>query len=527
MRNMITHRRPSSRRGAALVLVLVALAIGLLLTATWLDGRRESMPIAERVSDATSARHAAASGLDLAIGTLDAEDDWRDAVESGRLDGAFDFEDATIGYELRDADHDGPIDSETLRIKIRSRAVVAGIAATCEGFMEFEAEAPVVDLGYGETAIIVEREIRILDRAAVLPWRDQDGSDTSPVVLGTLDGDPTDIEVGPEALLPSAETILVRDPRRRARAGSSTRTRELPDPLPPIAAPSLPEPDASRSGGRSVVRIDATPSSDLFHRAARIPQNATVEIRGDRTIRILRDLDIEAGARLVIDGGTLHLDVERDVDIRRAEILVGPTGRLVIRAGRRLRIQDAYVGDSRHDPDSIPENGMLPPDTSTTTDRIILTALPDAEILISGGSSVTGTILAPDAKTRVFDDAVVHGRMVASSVELRDDALLYARPDDGSVIGLTTIAGPHRDERGYLNPMLTTPDRGSLDVLEAIAEAIGIAVCATGSIAHPSEGSLEAHAACNENGIQRLRRDLRNDDQRSRMRWILVENPPR
>ena len=75
--------------------------------------------------------------------------------------------------------------------------------------------------------------------------------------------------------------------------------------------------------------------------------------------------------------------------------------------------------------------------------------------------------------------------------------------------------------------MLTTPDRGSLDVLEAIAEAIGIAVCATGSIAHPSEGSLEAHAACNENGIQRLRRDLRNDDQRSRMRWILVENPPR
>ena len=99
MKSHPNHPR-SAHRGVALVLVLVALAIGLLLTATWLDGRRESVPVAERVSDATSARHAAASGLDLAIATLDAEDDWRAAVEAGRLDGSFEFEDATLGFVL-------------------------------------------------------------------------------------------------------------------------------------------------------------------------------------------------------------------------------------------------------------------------------------------------------------------------------------------------------------------------------------------------------------------------------------------
>ena len=526
MKSHPNHPR-SAHRGVALVLVLVALAIGLLLTATWLDGRRESVPVAERVSDATSARHAAASGLDLAIATLDAEDDWRAAVEAGRLDGSFEFEDATLGFTLSNADDGGSIDSDTLRITIRSRAVVAGIAATCEGFMEFEPEAPIVDLGYGETAIIVDREIRILDRAAVLPWRDEDGSDTSPVVLGTLDGDPQGIELGPEALLPSAETILVRDPRRRARAETSNQTRELPESLPPLAAPNLPEPDASRSGGRQVIRIDSPPHQDLFHRAARIPQNATLRIQGDRTIKILRDLDIEAGARLVIDGGTLHLDVERDVDIRHAEILVGPTGRLVIRAGRRLRIDDAYIGDAAFGPEARAEVDMLPPDTKATADRIILTALPEAEILISGESLVTATIVAPDARARVVDDAVMYGRMVASRVELRDDALLYARPDDGSLIGLTTIAGPHRDEAGFLNPLLTSPDRNCPSVLQQIAESMGIAVCSAGSVAYPSDASLQAQADCIEDGLQRLREDLRSSNQRSRMRWILVENHER
>lgn len=44
------HRR--TPRGAALVLVLVALAIGLMMVATFLDGRRESVPVSVRISDA-------------------------------------------------------------------------------------------------------------------------------------------------------------------------------------------------------------------------------------------------------------------------------------------------------------------------------------------------------------------------------------------------------------------------------------------------------------------------------------------
>ena len=106
--------------------------------------------------------------------------------------------------------------------------------------------------------------------------------------------------------------------------------------------------------------------------------------RGDRTIKVLRDLDIEAGARISIDGGTLHLDVERDIDIRDAEILVGPTGRLVIRAGRRLRIDDAFVGDPAGREDSGIDAGMLPPESAAVAGRVVLTARPVDENIDAG-----------------------------------------------------------------------------------------------------------------------------------------------
>ena len=150
----------------------------------------------------------------------------------------------------------------------------------------------------------------------------------------------------------------------------------------------------------------------------------------------------------------------------------------------------------------------------------MLTTLPEAEIVLRGDSSVTGTILAPDAKVKMIDESVLHGRIVAKRAELRDAAILYARPDDGRVIGLTSIAGPHRDEDGFLHSLLTGSDRGDIRVLQQIAEELGMAVCATGSFAHPSETSIDARAECVNQGLQRMRRDLRNDDDCRRMRWI-------
>ena len=531
MNGLKTQCDPGPRRGAALLLVLVALAIGLLLTATWLDGRRESIPVAERVSDGTSARHAAAGGLELAIATLQAEDDWRAAVVEGRLDSPFAFDGASLGFTTIDADDREEVDSDTLRVTVRCRAVIEGLAATCERTVEFPPEESIVDLGFGETAIMVEREIRILDRAAVLAWRRPGAPDSGAVVMGTLDGDPDRIEVGPDSLLPSVETILVQDRRTPSRTMAS-RMRELPDELPGLAAPLVPDAEAPPPGSQRRVTIKVAPSEDLIGRTIQIPRNTTIEIDGDRTIHALENLDIQPGARLIIDGGTLHLDVDRDFTARDAEIVVGPTGRIVIRAGRRLQVENAFIGDLAHPGESMDRGRMLPMEAASAVDRIILTGRPDAEITISGDSIVTGTIIAPEANMHVVDSAVLHGRIVAARVEFRNEAMLYARPDDGRMIGMTSVSGPHRDGEGLLKAVVQTPDRGCPSVLEEIAEALGVAVCTTGTVALPSEtaiatqaGKVEADPNLPEYERKgRITRSHGYGHGRGRMRWISAED---
>ena len=88
--------RPARRRGAALVLVLVALAIGLMMVATFLDGRRESVPVTERISDAARARRTADSGLELVLSSILVSEEWIDEVGAGILDIPFEIADGGI-----------------------------------------------------------------------------------------------------------------------------------------------------------------------------------------------------------------------------------------------------------------------------------------------------------------------------------------------------------------------------------------------------------------------------------------------
>ena len=115
MKRRITDRRPSER-GVALLLVLVAIAIGLMLTATWLDGRRESVPVARRIAAVSVAQHAAAGGMELAVATLDAEEDWRSAIAEGRFDAPVSLDEATLRFQVQDADDSGPVDRDTVRV---------------------------------------------------------------------------------------------------------------------------------------------------------------------------------------------------------------------------------------------------------------------------------------------------------------------------------------------------------------------------------------------------------------------------
>ena len=506
-----------------MLLVLVAVSVGLMLTATWLDGRRESVPVARRIAAATIARHAAASGLDLAMSTLDAEPDWRAAITNGRFDQPFPLDAAMVRCEVRDADDEESIDDQTIRVLLRCTATVDGLEASSERTLEFEPAEPVIDLGFGETAIIAERSIKVLDQSAILPWTGPGLHDVGPILIGTLGGDPVDVHFGPEAIAPGTE-ILVFD----TDSGSEQLPGQRPirEELPPITAPEVP------TGPPIPRRADQAIESTLCQSQGRTRSRMVSSfdrrfvIREDRVVRSLEDLELtDPETRIVIERGTLVLDAERDLHLRDTHIQIEPEGSLILRAGRRIRIQSTSIEGTTADGREIDDGGMLSIESASIADRVLITSDEDMVFELAGDSLLIGTILAPDSTVRITGNAVLHGRIVASRVELRDHAIVYARPDDGRIIGLTAPEGPHRTPDGDLMESVCDPDRADPEVMSVIAEEIGVAVCATGNIVAPSTAAAELHEDENADAIRENRKGRRGrgwghhrDDDRHRNR---------
>ena len=462
-------------RGAALILVLIAVAIGLMMVATFLDGRQESVPVADRISAASMARRTAESGLDLTVASLVRSDDWRAALADGVFDGSFQIADGTCKVRITDADTDRAPNDSTLRLLVACTAEIDGLAMIAEQAIEVSPAEQPLDVAFGETALIATHQIQIQNDAALLSWvpRSLDTDFTAPLVVGTLDGDANGFELGDAAVAASYE-ILVADSRQFNAGLNLPGARFLPGPLPGLASPHIPSVNERRI--EVELELNTAPRRDVNAPSIRIDTNAQLSIDGDRILHSRGDFRIEPGAKIDVTRGTLVIDGDGHVTIHRASITAATGARVLIRGGKSIRITDSTIGPEGATADSLSAEGMLPTETDVT--RILMTGDLHSTIMIDGDSMVTGVVIAPDTEVRVMDDALVHGRIVAERIDLRDRCIVFAMPDDGSVVGLTSRLGPHRSEDGGLLAVVCQPNRLSPGTVLQIATELGVSTIA-------------------------------------------------
>jgi|GEM_PF-4308052 len=464
------------RRGAALILVLIAVAIGLMMVATFLDGRQESVPVADRISAASMARRTAESGLELTVASLVRSDDWRAALADGVFDGSFKIADGICEVRLTDADtHQAPNDS-TLRLLVACTAEIDGLAMVAEQAIEVSPSEQPLDIAFGETALIATQRIRIQNDAALLSWvpRSLDTDFMAPLVVGTLDGDANGFELG-DAAVSARYEILVADSLQFNAGLNQPGARFLPGPLPDLESPNIPPPVNARRT-RFDLELNTTPSRDINAPSIRIKADARISIDGDRILHSRGDLRIEPNAQIDVTRGTLIIDGDGHVTIHRASITAAAGARVLIRGGKSIRITDSTIGPEGASVEALSAEGMLPIETDVT--RILMTGDLHSTIMIDGESMVTGVVIAPDTEVRVMDDALVHGRIVADRIDLRDRCIVFAMPDDGSVVGLTSRLGPHRSEDGELVHVVCQPDRLQPSTVLQIATELGVCTIA-------------------------------------------------
>ena len=103
------------RRGIALLLVLITVAIAATLAYSFLAAQNTTIGIARNIQNHSTARYVAESGLELAIAYIRANDDWRTEQSHGTWvtdealgDGTF----TIVGEDGQDTDGDGTVDGD-------------------------------------------------------------------------------------------------------------------------------------------------------------------------------------------------------------------------------------------------------------------------------------------------------------------------------------------------------------------------------------------------------------------------------
>ncbi|MEE2971931.1 MAG: hypothetical protein VX672_02300, partial [Planctomycetota bacterium] len=345
--------------------------------------------------------------------------------------------------------------------------------------------------------------------------------DIGPLVIGTLDWVPGSVELGPQAVAPGPQVHRVE-----SGAGATTDPlpgrRVLPEPLPSLASPEVPAGRPLPGSHPRLIESAIAGESASFPRSRRFIPDRVLVVNEDRVVRSDDDLVTDPGTRILVERGTLVLDADRNLHLRAAAIEVSPEGRLVLRAGRQLRLEDTSIQDTVADRRAPAPGEALPAEAMGLADRVTLTGSDGMTLELAGDCDVVATVMAPGTTVRVLEDSVLHGRIVAERVELRDRAIVFARPDDGRVIGLTASSGPHRSEDGRLLDSVCEPDRTEPEALASIAEELGVAVCATGEVATPSPSAEDSKSQTVREGIERRRwerrqrREQRRADRRSR-----------
>ena len=453
-----------------MVLVLIALALSVLLASTFLDSRQGSIPMADGLAAASRARRAANSGLELALATINQNDDWVNRHANGVLADNMDIHGVQVRIELTDLDTDAPPTNLTRSCRIDSIANIHGVEIRSQSEIPVTPVNRSLDLSYKEVALLAENEIRLNGQSALVPWlSDQRTINSSPVVVGTLKGNPDDVHIGQKATAVD-DVILEVDERTSRSSGPTAGTRAIPDVLPSIIAPSIPE--TSESLGPKVV-LKGEHAGDIYATEIRIPAGNELRITGDSILKSQGVFNVEPGARIIIENGEVVFDADKKMKIKNAIIEKADGAELIVVSRTQLVIDGSTI---RPCGVSIDLQGNTPPNSEVEHIRIHGDPVSDSSIRIKGQSLLMASITAENADVSVRDLTVLYGRIHAQNIILTDQTVVYAAPDNGDIIGLTNINGPHRDYSGELLDILQTEDRIEDVKMKEIGELLNIQV---------------------------------------------------
>lgn len=461
MRTFMNFRQ--SRRGAAMLLVIISLMMATILTTAYLSSRDNSGLIGMNASRGASARAAALSGLDMAAAMMQTQTNWRTADVAGMLLNNAPVGGGTVSVRATDELTKLAPTATSEYLSLSSTGMVDGVDETATA----RVYAPVgggntVDVDLSDFAVFAGTRLDMANRGTITRWSKSPlFAIPSRVSVGTCATSAASIVMsdtsgaidGSVYVPPGSSSSLVV-----TASGPAVQNMALKDTIPMPAAPNvglaaavaIPVPvDAVVNGGTSTIIANAR------YRILEIKNNGIRTFQGNLRIVTERDLKINSGGKLAINGN-VKLAVFGDLIMDLGAIELSPTSTLSLYvrgsgAVTSVNLRDSYIGDARTD--KIRDNTgaakyFNPAQIAIFSMPPIATA---ANWLIERNTVVKGSMYCPDAaKVTIQDQSALYGRIATKAMAMSGDAAIFYDPRLNSRNGYATTTSPLYNKDGTI-----------------------------------------------------------------------------
>ncbi len=505
--NNVSHLRhrsaSSSPRGVAMLLVIVSLAMATILTTAYLASRDNSTAIGENITAAAAARWAAESALELAVGVLETDSEWRTMHTNGMLFEFAPLAGALTSVELVDLETRLPPTAKTEQVLIRATAISGSITktATARALVRTQESQKTAQVDLSDFALFTVNSAVMANNALLAPWPTSPAADyaqriniaTRGTAMGTID-------LRDDSRL--LDVTVFSGPGTSATYLKTTKSQfveeiQLPDHLPVPAPPST---GVSPPSGLLLLDL-LLPLTNLLSNTNRyrnidVSNSGTVlqlssgsTLIADKNLRLRDNTGISAkGPAKIVVFGDMQLDPNSFIQVE-------PGASIDLFVFGTVTINNAYIGNAGADRASRPVNGKA---SWVNPHRVRIYTIPK---VYSGDpvntptwtmvnqSVVKGNVYAPNANVVMRNTSALYGRLSASTVAMHEDTRVFydqaMNRGTGFANPKSALYNPDKTFKSEFKNNLSTLDSSTL---ASIASSTGLLV----KSADRSFGTLDA-----------------------------------
>lgn len=461
-------RTRHARRGLAMMLALVAVAVGTVIAAAALTMNDNASQIGRNAVAHTSSEWSAHAASELVVAAMQTETDWRKLITNGVLLDDWTFADANVDVQVTNIEG-GAVSEADREVLLTIVADVNGVRTVVEKQVSL---APIstfgneIDASLGEFAIFARNSLRLHDGATLRVWPQSPEAKLRPEFkIGTTAETTGDLKFDNPVEFKNVHLYVVESSSAGVKGMISDARLSgglvLPDVIPCIATRTR-----AADASHTVVNTKLLWNSGLGDYMAAGARFDELEIVGGSTFRIngasvdhvvVGKLLVDAGSRLLIEGN-VRLVVEGDFDLMNASVIeLGAGASLEMLIGGHVTIDESVIGGDTSLASDIARQvfDLNPIDPR----RIRLHAISELDggngastWLIDNSSIVVGSIHAATADFTLKGGSGFVGRVSANQVDISESAALFYEPRFDNRMGFTDPKSPMYDESGDIRP---------------------------------------------------------------------------